>query len=82
MAIATAGPSMKENTTITVVIDTIALGPTIENIAVIENIVAIETIEVIETIVDIGHTTGGITAINAFVSASAPTDLILPQGLD
>ncbi|HLU04511.1 MAG TPA: hypothetical protein VKZ94_17230 [Advenella sp.] len=51
---------MKENTTITVVIDTIALGPTTENI------VAIENIEVIGTIVVIGHTTGAITAINVF----------------
>ncbi|HBP30380.1 MAG TPA: hypothetical protein DD666_13285 [Advenella kashmirensis] len=60
MAIATAGQSMKENTTITVVIDTIARGPTTENIAVIENI------EVIGTIAVIGHTTGAITVINVF----------------
>jgi|GEM_PF-1059693 len=65
-ATATAGQSMKENTTITVVIDTIALGPTTENIAAIGNIEAIERIEVIETIVDIAHTTGVTTAINAF----------------
>jgi hypothetical protein len=60
MVTATAGQSMKENTTITVVIDTIALGPTTENIAATETIAAVGTIAVI------GHTTDVMTAINAF----------------
>ncbi|WP_226816373.1 hypothetical protein [Advenella sp. FME57] len=53
MVIATADQSMKENTTITVVIDTTALGPTTENIAVIGTIAAI------------GLITGITAAINA-----------------
>jgi len=60
MVTATADQSMKENTTITVVTDTIALGPTTESIAATETIAAVGTIAVI------GHTTGAITAINAF----------------
>ncbi|RZU00182.1 hypothetical protein EV681_1990 [Advenella incenata] len=66
MVTATADQSMKENTTITVVTDTIALGPTTENIVGTESIAATETIAAVGTIAVIGHTTGAITAINAF----------------
>ncbi|WP_148274510.1 hypothetical protein [Advenella kashmirensis] len=66
MAIDTADQSTKENTAITVVIATIALGLTTEGIGPTENTVVIGITVAIGTIALTGHTTGVITAINTF----------------